>query len=146
MTAQVIAFPTPQVAAPPRSKKTRRPVDDLQAIDYMKIPPVPGLRTQDAIGVRISGDSLNGDGIFDGDVLVLNTRFGPLNIKDGDLVAVNTSSGILVKHWHKGKDGTVVLKSSNSLYDDLCYQRDEVEIIGLPVCHIGYFGKTPGKG
>lgn len=76
-----------------------------------------------------SGDSLIGDGIFDGDKLVCRTNFEASEITDGKLVVVKLGCGsLLVKHFHLLPNGFVKLSSSNPNYRDQYYELDMIEI------------------
>lgn len=78
----------------------------------------------------IDGDSMNGDGIFDGDIIVcVNT----VDIPEGKMVvAVIDGDCAAMKRWFKRK-GMIVLESSNPRYGEQKYEPERVEIKGLVV-------------
>ncbi len=78
----------------------------------------------------VDGDSMNGDGIFDGDIIVcVNT----LDITEGKMVvAVIDGDGAAMKRWFKRR-GLIVLESSNPRYGEQTYEPERVEIKGLVV-------------
>jgi SOS-response transcriptional repressor LexA len=83
------------------------------------------------------GDSLVGDGIRDGDRLLLKTNFSPEELTAGCLAAVRLPTGsIAVKHFYledRPAGLLAVLMASNTDYDDLEYGYDEVEVVGVVV-------------
>lgn len=78
---------------------------------------------------QASGDSLIGDGIFDGDKLICRTNFEASEVTDDKLVVVKLPCGsLLVKHFHLLETGYVKLSSSNPNYRDQYYELDMIEI------------------
>ncbi len=81
----------------------------------------------------VDGDSMTGDGIFDGDRVLV--RAG-VHIGNGEIAAVqvDTNNGTrcaTLKHVHFQEDSrTVRLRASNPTYDDLVVPVDDVTIAG----------------
>jgi SOS-response transcriptional repressor LexA len=75
---------------------------------------------------EICGNSLIGAGIQDGDLALIHLT---TNIREGDLVAVLTPLGMLVK-FLAYKNGHIILKSANANYPPRTYDPAEVTIQG----------------
>lgn len=89
--------------------------------------------TDSLVGAKVGGDSLNGDGILAGDVVVFRQNFKETELTPGRLVAAQTPDGLLVKHYYKSPAGVVRLVSSHPDYSDLEFQSGAVEIVGVAV-------------
>jgi hypothetical protein len=103
--------------------------------------------------VTLSGDSLEGIGLFDGDQVLCKTAFGKRDIKANTvcIVYVPKLNGTFAKKVVY-KDGNVVLKSFNPNIADQVYGADEVEIQGIVLNLLlgqdasGRFCREPGVG
>ena len=83
-------------------------------------------------GLVVSGESLRGDGIHDGDVLIVDREDKGLTI--GKIYACRLPDGeITVKHVDIDAAKRVILKASNDDYPDLT--TDEVDVQGRVVRH-----------
>ena len=80
--------------------------------------------------LRVNGDSMSGDYIFDGDkvVVVLDEDISPADIA---VVAVNGDDATIKRL--KCQDGICVLTPSNTAYEPMIYPADEIHIIGKVV-------------
>lgn len=56
--------------------------------------------------MRVSGDSMRGVGIWDGDEIIVDRS---VRVENGDVVVVAVDGEMLVKRWTVAMDGTVVL-------------------------------------
>jgi SOS-response transcriptional repressor LexA len=81
----------------------------------------------------VQGESLIGDGINDGDYVVVRLNFDVAEVTPGRLAAVWTPSGLLIKHVYVTLNDQVRLVSSNPRYIDLIFDGADVEIQGLIV-------------
>jgi repressor LexA len=83
--------------------------------------------------LMVDGDSMTGDGIFDGDRVLVRPG---VHIGNGEIAAVqvddsNGTRCATLKHVHFQEDSRMVrLRASNSAYDDLVVPVDEVTIAG----------------
>ena len=66
--------------------------------------------------MRVSGDSMRGAGIFDGDLLVIDRSEVP---KDGEVVVVATDGEFVVRRLAKDARGAPVLRAENPAYRDM---------------------------
>lgn len=93
--------------------------------------------SDDLVTVTVSGDSLIGDGIHDGDRLLLRLNFETSEVKNGRLVVVSLpDGGLTVKHFYlvdNGDELRVRLAAANPAYEDLEFGLDEVEVKALVI-------------
>lgn len=79
----------------------------------------------------VCGDSLAGEGIFDGDMLICKVIFDAAEVKAGKLVIVRIPTGRSVVKRIFVKDEKIILRSSNPAYPDMIFERDDVQIEGI---------------
>jgi SOS-response transcriptional repressor LexA len=91
----------------------------------------------DLISIRVAGDSLRDDGIFDGDRVTCRRNFEMSEVKNGRLVVARIpEGGLVIKHFYlfdSGCEPRVLLRSANSNYEDLDYELGEVEIKAIVI-------------
>lgn len=82
--------------------------------------------------VTVSGESLTGDGIEDGDVLIVKRVFEEKEIRNGKLVVAVLPTGrcVVKRIFFEGKD-RIVLRSSNPRHKDMVFGPDELTIEGI---------------
>lgn len=106
----------------------------LPIMQYRNIRPVKGARLFDRFcAAKINGSSLYGDSIHDDDYAIARLTFEDFEVKDGQLVAVLTPNGMLIKHFYRAGRNRVCLKSSNPLYADLYFDAGDVVVQGIIV-------------
>ncbi len=76
--------------------------------------------------LKVKGDSMSGDHILDGDMIIIRIQD---TAENGDIVAALLNDEAVVKRFYKRSDGTIELVSSNPLYEPIIV-RDEVKIQG----------------
>jgi SOS-response transcriptional repressor LexA len=108
-------------------------VEFLPSMRKVKITrPSAARATDDLVSARVCGDSLVGDGIFDGDRVTCRLNFELAEVRDGRLVVARLPCGALVlKHIHFVDDGQTLrvrLVSANPDYEDLEYEFGEVDV------------------
>jgi SOS-response transcriptional repressor LexA len=82
----------------------------------------------------VTGETLAGEGIHDGDMAVVRVNFKDSELTPGRLIAATTPYGLLLKRIYQSPDGkTVRLVSANPDYGDLVLDRGDVEIRGVVV-------------
>jgi repressor LexA len=95
---------------------------------------VPGFVLQDspnAFGLTVSGDSLEGDGIHTGDLLVVDPDAG---LQMSKIYVVRMRDGSLCARHLYVDDGHVRLKASNKKYEDI--KASELDLVGRVVWHM----------
>lgn len=109
-----------------------RSFDDLPIHSWIDIQPPFGARPGDEYcGGGVSGESLAGDEIHDGDTIIFRLTFEREEIKPGSIVAVFTPYGFLLKHVYFTLDGRVRLMSANAAYEDLVLAAEDVTVQGI---------------
>lgn len=89
-------------------------------------------RFQHFITYTVSGNSLVGRGIFDGDVLICRTRFEVSEIKEDTVcVLLIHNAELTVKMIEFNEDGTVTIKSAHPGFPDRRLSSEEVYIKAL---------------
>ena len=81
----------------------------------------------DLVAVKVSGDSMSGDSIHDGDVVIIN--ISDLDV-DENILALRVDQSEMTLKRVKMNHEEVELISSNPDYPNLCYAIDRVEIVG----------------
>lgn len=81
--------------------------------------------------VTVQGSSMEGDGILDGDVLIVKRVFETAEIRNGKLVIVLLPTGRNVVKRIYIEDDKIVLRSSNARYKDMIFGHDELRIDGI---------------
>lgn len=86
--------------------------------------------------LRVSGDSMQGAGIFDGDLLVVNRAIKP---RHGQVVVAVVDGEFTVKHLHD-RNGRVKLKAANPTYPDIVPgDTQTIEVWGVVTASIKRF-------
>lgn len=70
--------------------------------------------------LRVAGDSMTGDHILDGDLIIVSSQ---QEVKNGDIVVANIDGETTVKRFYKDKGG-IRLKASNPMYRDILLSKD----------------------
>ncbi|MBA4715593.1 MAG: repressor LexA [Chloroflexi bacterium] len=86
------------------------------------------------VALRISGDSMKGDSIMDGDIIILDcNNISTSDIKNGDIVAarVDEDAGTLKRIFIK--KSKIELRPSNKLYSSIFTNKTNVKIDGKVV-------------
>ncbi len=95
--------------------------------EWVPVPPGLGGR-EGRFLLRVKGDSMTGDHIRDGDLLVVNPAATP---QEGDIVVALVDGEATAKHLHlAGRGEDVELRPSNPDYEPIRVRADEVYIVG----------------
>lgn len=110
-------------------------VEEESASDYVPVPKdVLNNAGSSVYALRITGDSLKGDGIENGDVIIVD-RSG--EVVEGKIYAIRMENNeVTAKHLHLNQ-GKVVLRASNGDYDDLVMAG--ADILGRVIASIKKF-------
>ena len=78
--------------------------------------------------LRVKGDSMIGDGILEGDLVLLRPEVA---LHQGEIAAVQVNGDATLKHFHQepGAD-TIILRASNPLYKDMEIAAEDIQIAG----------------
>lgn len=83
----------------------------------------------------VSGDSMSGDDIYHGYVLIYKSVFTWEEVKPDKICAVYllSTSELLAKKIIRNEDGTVTLRSSNPDYPDRVIPENDIEVRGVAI-------------
>lgn len=88
-------------------------------------------RPEDTFMLRVSGDSMIGVGIFDGDLLIVDSKEEP---RHGHVVVANVGGQPTVKTFWRNKSGKITLRPENSAYKPiLIAEADDFAVLGCVV-------------
>ena len=105
-----------------------QPIEALENDETLSVP-------QELLGrgenfcLKVKGDSMTGDGIFDGDIVIINKREAADN---SEMVAALINSEATLKRFYKTEEG-VEFRSSNPLVETIKVKSGEVTILGVVV-------------
>jgi repressor LexA len=119
----VVSIPFYGKIAAGKPALVRDDVDDRLDIDRKLV------ASADAFGLKIKGDSMEGMGILDGDMVLVEPA-DAADLRDGDIVAARLSGESTVKRYF-ARDGEVVLEPANTAYSPiLVREHDDFEVLG----------------
>ncbi len=83
------------------------------------------------VAVRVRGDSMIGDAIASGDVVILRPPDG--SVKPGTIIAARIGSQMTLKHYHPIDNHRVQLRASNDTYPPIDVSAEDLDIQGVYV-------------
>lgn len=89
---------------------------------------IRGTYKHQLVAAEICGDSLVEEGIFDGDLAVVELTH---EARDRQLVAVLTPQGMMAKFYYQEPDLTIRLESRNKDYQPLYFRPHQVVVQGI---------------
>lgn len=111
------------------------PIERLEDNEFIQIPRDLVKSTRDLFALRVEGDSMIEEGIFDGDTLVVQSQ---KTAQDGDLVVASLENEATVKRFfrkpnpQRPSEGKLVeLRPANKKLQSMWFHPSEVEIRGL---------------
>ena len=85
-------------------------------------------RPEDTFMLRVSGDSMIGAGIFDGDLLIVDRKEAPRN---GRIIVANVNGLPTVKTFQQDKSGMISLMPENPAYQPISVTTsDDFTVLG----------------
>lgn len=93
---------------------------------------IKDMNVERLICLRVSGDSLSGDNIWDKMIAVVDTSPETIN---GKIYVIKTEDGFVARHLHKDNN-SIILTSTNASYTKL--EPNEVEIKGRVIASVGW--------
>lgn len=106
------------------------PIDRIEDIEgYVSVDPLI-LSGAEGFALRVKGDSMSGDRIYDGDIVIVR-RQDTVDPTDIAVVAVNDHEATLKRVQFT--NGQAILVSSNPDYEPMIVPADQVKIIGKVV-------------
>ncbi|MDR4504098.1 MAG: transcriptional repressor LexA [Candidatus Scalindua sp.] len=105
-----------------------QPIEAVENDETISVPQEL-LRRGENFCLKVKGESMIGDGIFDGDIVIINKRAVADN---GEMVAALIDNEATLKRFYKREEG-VEFRSSNPLMEPLRVKSGEVTILGVVV-------------
>ncbi len=131
-TAQTFALPLlGRVAA-------GAPIELIETQDILTIPEDFVRRPHNAFALRVQGESMIGEGILDGDFIVVESR---PSADDGDTVVAIVNGGATVKKFYRQASGAIRLQPANPQMAPLVVPENDVEVRGIVVAVLRKYGK-----
>ena len=106
------------------------PIERLSENEFIDIPLTLVKNTRDLFALKVEGDSMIEEGIFDGDTLVVQSQ---KVARDGDLVVASIDQEATVKRFFQKKNSekSIELRPANKRLTSMWYHPAQVEIKGL---------------
>lgn len=112
-----------------------RPIEALTHDEFIDVPPSYIKKPQQTYALKVQGQSMIDDGIFDGDIILVQESS---SAKNGDIVVATVDGEATVKRFYAGprpgsqsSEKWIELRPSNTAMDSFWYQPDQVQIKGL---------------
>jgi len=106
-----------------------RPIEALETADSLAVPE-EFIRRRNTFVLRVTGDSMVGDGILDRDFIVVEER---PSAENGETVVATIAGAATVKRFYREKGGRVRLQPANSAMEPIIVRDRDVEIRGVVV-------------
>ncbi|MBI1815351.1 MAG: transcriptional repressor LexA [Deltaproteobacteria bacterium] len=106
-----------------------QPIEALETADTIAVPE-EFVRKQNTFVLRVAGNSMINDGIFDGDYIVVEERHVPEN---GETVVAVIDGAATVKRFHREKGGIIRLQPANDTLKPIRVSSAAVTIRGVVV-------------
>ena len=109
------------------------PIERVTDHEFIEIPLGLVKNSKDLFALKVEGDSMIDEGIFDGDTLVVQSQ---KVARDGDLVVASIDQEATVKRFfinakNRGDENVVELRPANKRLTSMWYHPSQVEIKGL---------------
>lgn len=98
--------------------------DDVERLDLTGLP----IKNSD-YALKVTGDSMIGKQICDGDVVIMRPIGDPQSLREGTIVAARVESGTTLKSFYRSGD-VVQLKPANPDYPTMEFPADAVDVQG----------------
>lgn len=106
-----------------------RPIEALEQADGISVPE-EFVRRNDTYVLRVVGSSMVGDGVLDGDYIVVESR---PSAENGETVVATIDGEATVKRFYREKNGKVRLQPANEAMEPIIARAKDVEIRGVVV-------------
>lgn len=110
-----------------------QPIERVSENEFIEIPKNLVKSTRDLFALKVEGDSMIDEGIFDGDTLIVQSQ---KVARDGNLIVASIDQEATVKRFFQklnsqDPEKTIELRPSNSRLSSMWYHPAQVEIKGL---------------
>ena len=114
-----------------------QPIEAIKHDEFVDVPPSLVRNPSKSVALKVQGDSMIEDGIFDEDIILIQKQDSANN---GDIIVATVDNEATVKRFYLRPrpetgvaDKMVELRPSNSTMKSMWYSPDEVEIRGIVV-------------
>jgi repressor LexA len=108
-----------------------RPLEHFSHDETVQVPPNLVRNPEKSFALKVSGSSMIEDGIFDGDVIIVQKQASVVN---GEIVVATIENESTVKRiFTKGSDKLIELRPANSAMQSMWYPAEQVQIQGVVV-------------
>ena len=114
------------------------PIEALETEARLAVPVDFVRRPHRAFTLRVRGASMVGEGILDGDFIVVEPRPSANN---GETVVALIDGEATVKKFHRQADGLIRLQPANPIMGPILVREEEVEVRGIVVAVLRKFGR-----
>jgi len=114
------------------------PIEAVETADTLTIPEDFVRRPHNAFALRVQGESMVGEGILDGDYIVVEKRPAADN---GETVVAVMNGEATVKKFYRERGGKVRLQPANPQLQPMVLRERDVEIRGVVVAVMRKYGK-----
>jgi repressor LexA len=114
------------------------PIEAIETDDRLTIPENFVRRPHNAFALRVQGESMVGEGILDGDFIVVEKR--PM-ADNGETVVAVINGEATVKKFHRERGGRVRLQPANPQMAPILVREKDVEIRGVVVAVLRRYTK-----
>jgi repressor LexA len=114
------------------------PIEAIETSDTLTIPEEFVRRPNNAFALRVQGESMVGEGILDGDFIVVEKRPAADN---GETVVAVVNGEATVKKLYRERGGRIRLQPANPRIEPILVKEKEVEIRGVVVAVLRKYGK-----
>ncbi len=103
------------------------PIPAIENIEgYVPAPEEMVGKSTDLFALRVRGDSMTGDGVLPGDIVIVRPQKRAAN---GELAAVLVGDEATIKRVYQ-EEGRAILVSSNPAYEPIVIEREDAGVIG----------------
>lgn len=106
-----------------------RPIEALEEADSIAVPE-DLVRRQNTFVLRVVGSSMIGDGILDGDYIVVEER---PTAENGETVVATINGEATVKRFYRERAGRVRLQPANDAMEPILVREKDMEVRGVVV-------------
>ena len=108
------------------------PIEAFEHDEFIQVPPDMVRNPSKSYALKVSGSSMIEDGIFDGDLILVQKQASASN---GEIVVASIDNESTVKRFFspKGPEKKIELRPANSTMQSMWYEPDQVDIQGVVV-------------
>jgi repressor LexA len=114
------------------------PIEAIETEDTLTIPESFVRRPHNAFALRVQGESMVGEGILDGDYIVVEQR--PV-ADNGETVVAVMNGEATVKKFYRERGGRIRLQPANSHLEPIVVKEKDLEVRGVVVAVLRKYSK-----